>query len=404
MTTTVTLDAKGDPNAVFIFQGDAAFNTAASSSVLLTNGAQAANVYWVVFGAAGTGAEQQLSGTILAVGAITLGAGTTLIGRALSRAAVTMAGNTVRFTDALPPTITIDGGVAATTKVATPTVTGTSDAPESSPVTVRVAGQILSTTVGSDTTWSVTAAALAAGRYDVVARVRDPAGNGSVVTQALTVELNPDPVDLGTAGSYAVLARGSVVNTGITVVDGDLGVTPGLSPGAVTGFPPGIVSGTQHVDDPAAISAQVDLLAAITDLSARTPHTEIVGDLGGKTFHLGVHHQLAALALTGTVTLDAEGPPGRHFHLPDRRRVQHRGEQQREPDQRRTGRQRLLGRRRCSRNGRRHLDGRHHPRHRRNHSRRQARYSLAGPSRAKPSRWQRAPSPRPFSPPSPARG
>jgi hypothetical protein len=46
-------------------------------------------------------------------------------------------------------------------------------------------------------------------------------------------------VNLGTAGSYAVLAGSTVTNTGSSVLTGNLGVWPGT---AVTGFPPGIVS------------------------------------------------------------------------------------------------------------------------------------------------------------------
>ncbi|MCU1471399.1 MAG: hypothetical protein JWQ39_2548 [Glaciihabitans sp.] len=92
----LTLDASGDPNAVFIFQVNGALNTAAGSSVSLVNGAQAANVFWQVNGAAGTGASSTFSGTILAAGAITLGAGSELVGRALSSGAVTLANNTIR--------------------------------------------------------------------------------------------------------------------------------------------------------------------------------------------------------------------------------------------------------------------------------------------------------------------
>jgi Ice-binding-like len=94
----LTLDAQGNPNAVFIFQINGALDTAASSSIKLINGAQAANVYWQVNGAAGTGASSSFSGTILAAGAITLGAGSELIGRALSSGAVTLADNSIRFT------------------------------------------------------------------------------------------------------------------------------------------------------------------------------------------------------------------------------------------------------------------------------------------------------------------
>lgn len=96
LTGTMTLDGQGDPNAVFIFQIDAALNTAAGSSVLLINGAQASNIFFQANGAAGTGADSSFVGTILAFGAVTLGANSTLVGRAFSRGAMTLASNTVR--------------------------------------------------------------------------------------------------------------------------------------------------------------------------------------------------------------------------------------------------------------------------------------------------------------------
>ena len=48
------------------------------------------------------------------------------------------------------------------------------------------------------------------------------------------------PIDLGSAGSFGVLAGATVTSTGATVVNGNLGVSPGS---ALTGFPPGIVTG-----------------------------------------------------------------------------------------------------------------------------------------------------------------
>jgi hypothetical protein len=67
------------------------------------------------------------------------------------------------------------------------------------------------------------------------------------------------PVDLGRAAPFAVLGGQTVTNTGPTVVNGDLGVSPGSS---VTEFPPGVVNGTIHAADATAAGAQVDLTAA----------------------------------------------------------------------------------------------------------------------------------------------
>jgi hypothetical protein len=93
LTGIMTLDAEGDPGAVFIIQVDAALNTAASSRVVLTNGALASNVFWQVQGAAGLGASSTFVGTILAAGGITVGDSAQVTGRVLSLGAVTLANN-----------------------------------------------------------------------------------------------------------------------------------------------------------------------------------------------------------------------------------------------------------------------------------------------------------------------
>ena len=305
LTGTMTLDAQGDPNAIFIFQVGAALNTAASSTIALVNGAQASHVYWQVQGAAGTGASSSFAGTIMASGAITLGSGTQLIGRALSTAAtVTLASNTIRFTNALPPVLAIDGASAVETKDVTPTITGTTNAATGAPVTVTVGGQTLTTTVTAGGTWSVTAAALTAGTFTVTASVRDSAGNAGAATQAVTIEVNPATVALNSAGSFSVLAATGVNGTGTTTLSGDLGVSPST---VVTGFPPGTIGGTEHLNDATAAGAQTDLSTAYNDAAGRTPSGEFSGDQIGQTFHEGIHHTSTAFALSGTLTLDAQG-------------------------------------------------------------------------------------------------
>jgi hypothetical protein len=314
LTGNLTLDGQSNPNAVFIFQVDAALNTAAASHVNLINGAQAANVSWQVVGAAGIGANSTFAGTIMAAGAITIGAGTELIGRALAKGMVTLDSNTIRFTAATPPTITITGGSTAVTKDSTPTLAGTSSAAPGRTVTTTIAGQTLTTTVLANGTWSATAAVLLAGTYPVVASVRDAAGNAGRASQTLTVEVNPDPVNLRTTATFSLLAGVlGVTNNGLfstSTVAGDVGATPGI----VTGFPLGAIAGSVYVLLHAtAVQAQADLTLAYNDADSRIAHTEFSGDLNGRTFRAGVHHTAAAMALTGTMTLDGEGDPNAVF-------------------------------------------------------------------------------------------
>lgn len=66
---TITLDAQNNPDAVFIFQTDAAITTGTNSKVVLANGAQAKNVWWVAGTAATLGVSSTFKGTIIANGA-----------------------------------------------------------------------------------------------------------------------------------------------------------------------------------------------------------------------------------------------------------------------------------------------------------------------------------------------
>ncbi|MGD0067019.1 MAG: ice-binding family protein, partial [Streptosporangiaceae bacterium] len=82
----LTLDAEGDPNAVWIFQAPASTLTAdMNSSVVLTGGAQACNVFWQVGTSATIETTATFVGTILALTSISVQHGATIIGRALAR-------------------------------------------------------------------------------------------------------------------------------------------------------------------------------------------------------------------------------------------------------------------------------------------------------------------------------
>ena len=113
-------------------------------------------------------------------------------------------------------------------------------------------------------------------------------------------------VALGTAKSFAVLGGASVVNSGSTILSGDLGVSPGAS---ITGFPPGIVTGGAiYINDAVAIQAHNDAVTAYNQLAGFTPTANLTGqNLGGLTLTQGVYFYSAAAAFTsGILTLDGQ--------------------------------------------------------------------------------------------------
>jgi len=96
ITGNVTLDGKGDPNSVFIFQIPSTLTTAVNSSVTLINGATACNVFWQVGSSATLNAGSIFNGTILAQASISLGSGALVNGRLLARTGgVTLLSNTI---------------------------------------------------------------------------------------------------------------------------------------------------------------------------------------------------------------------------------------------------------------------------------------------------------------------
>jgi hypothetical protein len=96
LTGTLTLDAKGNPDAVWIFQIGSTLITASGSQVDLIGGAQACHVFWQVGSSATLGTTTDFSGNILAFTSITAGTGATVDGRLLAEnGAVTLDNNTI---------------------------------------------------------------------------------------------------------------------------------------------------------------------------------------------------------------------------------------------------------------------------------------------------------------------
>jgi hypothetical protein len=81
----LTLDAQGNPAAVFIFQISSTLTTGSGSHIVLANGATACNVFWQVGSSATLGTNSVFKGNILALASITITTGVNLEGRALAR-------------------------------------------------------------------------------------------------------------------------------------------------------------------------------------------------------------------------------------------------------------------------------------------------------------------------------
>ncbi|HEX4437324.1 MAG TPA: ice-binding family protein [Solirubrobacteraceae bacterium] len=93
---SVTLDAQGNPNAVFIFQVGTTLTTGSNTSVSLINGAQACKVFWQIGSSATLGTGTRFVGTVMAAATITAGTAATIHGRLLAQTgAVNLDTNTI---------------------------------------------------------------------------------------------------------------------------------------------------------------------------------------------------------------------------------------------------------------------------------------------------------------------
>jgi|GEM_PF-1721660 len=134
-----------------------------------------------------------------------------------------------------------------------------------------------------------------------------------LVLMLLAVNAYAVPITLGTASTFGLLGGSGVSNTGLTVINGDVGSSP--TP-AVTGFyPPGIVIGTLYtVSNAVTAQAQLDLITAYDAAAGAASTMVLTGtDLGfynaANPLGPGVYFFASSAALTGNLTLDGQGNP-----------------------------------------------------------------------------------------------
>ena len=113
---------------------------------------------------------------------------------------------------------------------------------------------------------------------------------------------------LGASCSFGILGATPVVSSvGPTIVTGDIGIWPALS---ITGFPPGTITGVEHLGDSVAMTAQGDLTTAYNNVAGKAGGAVLPADIGGLTLAPGVYRTTSAqpsLGITGNLTLSGNG-------------------------------------------------------------------------------------------------
>jgi hypothetical protein len=138
------------------------------------------------------------------------------------------------------------------------------------------------------------------------AQIAGASGLGSVPAVTGRGTCGQALISLGAAGNFRVLAGSTITNTGATTIHGNIGVSPGS---AVTGFPPGTVSGKIDKADTAAAHGEAAMQTAYNAAQGRSNcPISVAGNLGGKTLGPGLYKSTSSLSISkGDLTLSAHG-------------------------------------------------------------------------------------------------
>lgn len=330
LTGTLTLDALGDPSAVWVFQIGSTLTTAVNSSVKVINGGQQCNVFWQIGSSATIGTNTSFIGNILALTSITLNTNTNVSGRALAQnGAVTMDSNAVAISVCaappgvhLPPTLGKAFSPVTINTDGTSTLTLTLSNPDST-----------ATRLTAPLTDTLPTGMLVAGKAstDCSGNVTAPLGASTVTLTGGTIPPNNGsctvivPVTAANGGNYINLLAAGALKTGngnnassaisTLTVNSPLVITPALG----KAFSPAIINAggtstlTLTLSNPDAKDAS--LTAPFTDtlpsgvLVAGSPNTTcggvVTATTGGSKVILTGGSIPAKSSCTVTVTVTA---------------------------------------------------------------------------------------------------
>lgn len=284
ITGPLTLDAQGNPNAVFVFRAASTLITASASTVNLINGASACNVFWQIGSSATLGTNSMFRGTILALASITVTTGVTIEGRALARnGSVTLNTDTITRATCAPPQTTSttisssanpsDAGQAVTF---TSTVAGAGGGTPSGRVTYLDSGTPLGTVVLTNGQASFTTAGLAPGSHTITAVYLGTAGFDNSASAGLTQVVTQQQVTTITTtalGTTTTTSAGSTATTRASISTNTTAPGPGIVRGGPGGSTTSLARTGRNLDAAVVAGLLVGLGALLLMAARRKPRS-----------------------------------------------------------------------------------------------------------------------------------
>jgi hypothetical protein len=291
LTGALTLDALGNPNALFLFKIGSSLTTASGSSVTVINGGSSCNkVYWQVGSSATIGTGTSFAGDILALTSITLTTGANTSGRALARnGAVTLDTNNVNSCGAVVcPIITVNPPTLPSGTVGTAYNQIVSASGGTSPYTFSVSSGALPTgLILNAASGAITGTPTTAATFTFTITATDAAGCSGSRPYTISIAspgcpvitLNPStlpPGVVGTPYAQSVAATGGTAPYTFAIASGALptGLFLNSATGLINGVPlqPGLFSFTiRATDSSGCIGARPYTVTILAGVSPNAP-------------------------------------------------------------------------------------------------------------------------------------
>jgi len=231
--TDVTLS--GSANDVWIFQIAQNLNVSSAAKIILSGGAQAGNVFWIVAGQTTIGTTAVFNGNILDQTAIVLNTGATLNGRALAQTAVTLDSNSVTVPSATVPVLVTPVTPVVTATPYTPATPATPAVPAESPAvpaTPAIPAIPNPTTPATNTGVNVTTPSASAFGQQVrtiaTSLGKGSRGNNVTILQQFLISQNKGPTARALTKVGATAYFGALTRLALAEFQAKVGIKPAL--------------------------------------------------------------------------------------------------------------------------------------------------------------------------------